>query len=43
MNGPGQNCARGRLFIIGKIDTVFEENVSELGVSGIAVIRPGPQ
>src|SRR6266446_2069110 len=41
MKSPGQHSARGYLSIIGKIDTVFEQNVSELGVSGIVVTRSG--
>ena len=41
MNSPGQNTARGYLSIIGKVDTVFEQNVPELGVSGIVVRRLG--
>ena len=41
MKSPGQNSARGYLSIIGKVDTVFEQTVSELGVSGIAVTLPG--
>jgi hypothetical protein len=43
MKSPGQSSARGHLSIIGKVDTVFEQNVSEHGVSGIAVTRPGSQ
>src|SRR5258708_19867394 len=31
MKSPGQNFARGYLSFIGKVDTVFEQNVSELG------------
>src|SRR6266853_1665923 len=41
MKSPGQNSARGYLSIIGKLDTLFEQNVSELGVSGIVVTRLG--
>src|SRR6266853_4727217 len=41
MKSPGQNSARGYLSIIGKVGTVFEQNVSELRVSGIVVTRQG--